>query len=91
MTMGAGLPPGAELVDGRVVRRLEIEVNGKKRTVTRPVAFSLKEARDANADYFDPLLGWIRAGRKTEAENPLPPPTAALIRQPHVRGGAGEE
>lgn len=91
MTMGAGLPPGAELVNGRVVRRLEVEVNGRKRTITRPVAFTLKDARDNNADFYDEILGWIRAGRKTELENPLPPPQAALIRQPSAFGGKSEE
>lgn len=82
MTMGMGLPPGAELIDGRVMRRLKVSTNGREREVLRPVAFTLKDARDNQADYFDEELGWIRNGRKTERENPLPPPIRTMIRSP---------
>lgn len=81
MTTGVGLPPGAEMRDGRVVRRLKVMKDGKERTVFRSVAFTLKEAKETGADYFDQQLGWIRAGRKTEMENPLPAAIDTMIRR----------
>lgn len=84
MTMGVGpLPPGAEFdeASGRVIRRLKQHANGREREIVRPVAFTREEALKEGSDYYDPVLGWLRAGRKTEQENPLPPPQDAMIRR----------
>ena len=82
MTTGAGtgLPPGAVFEGGRVVRHLVEHKNGREMEVTRGVSFTIKEARETGTDFWDPELGWLRYGRKTENENPLPPPASTMLR-----------
>jgi hypothetical protein len=72
-----GMPPGAKLVNGRLMRLISREVQsapGETKTVeeARPVALSLGQAQRLGWDYFSPKLGWIRGGVKTERDHPIP-------------------
>jgi hypothetical protein len=63
------LPPGAERVDGVLVRRVEMSsMGGGTWEKLRPVALTLEEARAKKQDYYHPELGWIREGWKLEKD-----------------------
>ena len=63
------LPPGCEKEGGRIVRRVPVLAgDGTTYTQVRPVVLSMEEARVTKADYYDPVLGWIRYGFKLERD-----------------------
>ncbi|RJQ55628.1 MAG: hypothetical protein C4521_01815 [Actinobacteria bacterium] len=59
----------------RGVRFVPVGRAEKPRMVERQVASTLEEAQEAAKkgkvmDYFDPVLGWIRRGKKVERDYP---------------------
>jgi hypothetical protein len=87
--MNQTLPPGTHIRNGQLVRRLEVEEDGKVRVVRRPVALSLEDAKKSGADYYDYTLGWIRGGVKMEREHPLV--EAGILRDAGLMGDEDDE
>ena len=64
------LPPGVErTAEGKLVRRVpRVAVDGTEWEEVRYVALTLEEARLHRMDFYDPVRGWIRDGRKPERD-----------------------
>jgi len=65
------LPPDTIVRNGKVFRKLTVEVDGKPRTIRRLVSMTREEAKKTGSDYYDHTYGWIRGGVKMEKEHPL--------------------
>ncbi len=63
------LPPGVIESNGQLCRMVpKVSASGEPWESRRPVALTIKEARERRYDYFHPELGWILEGYKLERD-----------------------
>ena len=63
------LPPGVIEENGRLYRTVpKVSASGEPWESKRPVALTIKEARERRHDYYHPKYGWVLEGYKWEKD-----------------------
>ena len=65
------LPPGVIERNGQLYRMVpKVSASGEPWESRRPVALTIKEARERRHDYWHPKYGWVLEGYKWEKDRP---------------------